>query len=96
MSIFSIIWLVSLARDVALIFPNFPSHPSALPVSTDLTYITYKMHQDGYKISQVENVEAMKIPNWLIRVQAKNMADKKSCQWKFLDREKESALVVLD
>lgn len=58
MSIFSIIWLVSLARDVALIFPNFPSHPSALPVLTDLTYITYKMHQDGYKISQAENVEA--------------------------------------
>jgi len=69
--------LVSLARDVALIFPNFPSHPSALPVLTDLTYITYKMHQDGYKISQAENDEAMKIPNWLIRVQAKKMADKK-------------------
>jgi len=58
LSIFSIIWLVSLARDVALIFPNFPSHPSALPVLTDLTYITYKMHQDGYKISQAENDEA--------------------------------------
>ena len=48
LSIFSIIWLVSLARDVALIFPNFPFHPSALPVLADLTYITYKMHQDGY------------------------------------------------
>jgi len=35
------------------------------------------MHQDGYKISQAENDEAMKIPNWLIRVQAKKMADKK-------------------
>ena len=48
------------------------------------------------KNSQAENDEAMKIPNWLIRVQAKNMADKKSCQWKFLDREKDAAVVVLN